>query len=137
MAFRQLEGRWSGEGELWLDPLGNEAATCDVTATCDGESLQYAWSYEEAEQQGSFAPTTNGATWTDTFHQAEPADCVRIEDAWGLLTIRHEYSAPGYGTWGWRTGFYLRDEDTLVIQMTNIAPWGEEARAVRMVLHRK
>jgi hypothetical protein len=35
--------------------------------------------------------------------------------------------------WGWRIGLSLRaPTGELVLRMTNIAPWGEEARAVRM-----
>ena len=44
--------------------------------------------------------------------------------------------------WGWRMMLSLRPPfegapESLVLQMTNIAPWGEEARAVRMVAARR
>ena len=38
--------------------------------------------------------------------------------------------------WGWRTSVAQRPSGELVLQMTNIAPWGERARAVRMVFAR-
>ena len=40
--------------------------------------------------------------------------------------------------WGWRLRVCLRTmgPERLVLQMTNVTPWGEEARAVRMTCER-
>ena len=80
--FDELVGtRWTGTGELWLDPEGNEAKRCECTIA---------------------VPAGDGPPW------------------------------------GWRTKLSLRamGGEGLVLQMTNIAPWGESGRAVRMVATR-
>jgi len=35
--------------------------------------------------------------------------------------------------WGWRVAVAHRPSGELVLQMTNIKPWGEDGRAVRMI----
>jgi hypothetical protein len=62
--------------------------------------------------------------------------CRRLSEARGLFQIQGEYGPDA--DWGWRTALSLRTPtDELVLQMTNIAPWGEEARAVRMTCGRR
>ena len=40
--------------------------------------------------------------------------------------------------WRWRIGLSVREPSgELVLQMTNVAPWGEETRAVRMICTRR
>lgn len=39
-------------------------------------------------------------------------------------------------SWGWQSKLSERPDGTLVLQMTNFAPWGEEGRAARMVFTR-
>ena len=125
--------KWSGSGELWLDPLGNEVAECEVTGEFTAETFTYQWSYEGEAQEGSFAFRDGSATWTDTWHQKNPVECAAMADEWGLITVQHDYSTP-YGEWRWRSKFARRPDGSLIVQMTNIAPWGEEGRAVRMTL---
>jgi len=128
-----LQGsRWLGTAELWTDPLGNEAQKSDCTLAIDGDVIRYTWKYEGAEQHGSIALREGGADFTDTWHQGEPMRCRRIAAPSGLFQVRGEYGPDS--DWGWRIGLSLRTPTgELVLQMTNIAPWGEEARAVRMV----
>jgi hypothetical protein len=53
-----------------------------------------------------------------------------------LFQLQYEYGPDA--DWRWRIALTLRaPTDELVLQMTNIAPWGEEARAVRMVAKRQ
>jgi hypothetical protein len=50
--------------------------------------------------------------------------------------IHHTYDVPSTLSWGWESKLTERPDDSLVLQMTNIAPWGEEDRAVRMLFAR-
>lgn len=137
MTLKDLDGsKWAGTGELWLDPLGNEADRCDVTAAFEGDTFAYEWAYEGQPQNGTFVFDETTVGWSDTFHQKEPAQCRVVPNKRGLITLEHDYSAPGYGEWGWRTIFSARPDGSLVIHMTNITSWGEEGRAVRWTLQR-
>ena len=56
-----------------------------------------------------------------------------MPSTWALATVQYTYME----NWGWRINLCFREPTgELVLQMTNIAPWGEEARAVRMVCKR-
>lgn len=127
--------RWMGAAELWLDPLGDNVVRCDCTMAVDDGVVSYTWSYEGEAHQGSITLSEDGADFTDSWHQPEPMTCRRLPDAWGLFQVQGEYGAES--DWGWRIGLSLRTPtDELVLQMTNIAPWGEEVRAVRMICSR-
>lgn len=127
---------WEGEGELWLDPSGNEAKRSASTMRIEPGLVRYTWAYEGAAQEGVLALGPDGATWRDSFHQPKEVACAPIEGAWGLLAVHYTYPAPEGPPWGWRIGLAERPTGELVLQMTNVAPWGEEARAVRMVFTR-
>jgi hypothetical protein len=127
---------WKGKAELWLDPEGNDVAISDCSLTVNPGILSYAWVYEGETKTGSFSFYEGGATWTDSWHQPEPVRCIDLAGAWGLFTVEYSYAAPPGPNWGWRSQLSQRPDGSLVLQMTNIAPWGEECRAVRMVLKR-
>jgi len=132
-----LDGtRWSGTAELWLDPLGDEVVRSDCTTSVDTNVVRYTWSHEGKGHQGSLTLREDGADFVDSWHQPEPMSCQRLAGAWGLFQVQAEYGPQS--DWRWRTGLSLRTPtDELVLQMTNIAPWGEEARAVRMICKRR
>ncbi|MEM8546192.1 MAG: hypothetical protein AAGF66_19625, partial [Cyanobacteria bacterium P01_H01_bin.119] len=131
--INQFEGsRWDGQAELWLDPTGNEVDLSQCTLAIDSDILAYTWVYEGETQTGSFTFNDGGATWTDSWHQPESTHCEYLSGAWGLFTVEYSYSAPPGPDWGWRSKLSQRPDNSLVLQMTNIAPWGEEGRAVRM-----
>jgi len=125
--------KWSGSGELWLDPQGNNVDLYDCTLSIEADVLHYTWLYKGQSNSGSFTFNGSGATWIDTWHQPTPATCQDVTAAWGLFTVEHEYRVPSNPNWGWRSKLSKRPNGDLVLQMTNIAPWGEEGRAVRMV----
>ncbi|MCG8424885.1 MAG: hypothetical protein MJE77_43930 [Proteobacteria bacterium] len=131
-----LQGtRWAGKAELWLDPLGDKAERSDCTIAVEADVVRYTWSHEGKAHQGSIRLRDDGADFTDSWHQPEPMKCDRVLGAWGLLQVLGTYGPQS--DWGWRTRLSLRTPTgELVLQMTNIAPWGEEARAVRMVCAR-
>lgn len=54
----------------------------------------------------------------------------------GLFTVKSTYEVPSNPNWGWQSKLTELPDGTLVLQMTNIAPWGEEGRAVRMIFSR-
>ena len=98
----------------------------------DGDVLRYTWSHEGEPHEGSVTLRDAGAHFTDSWHQKEPLPCKRLGEAPGLFQVLGRYGPDA--DWGWRIGLSLRaPTGELVLQMTNIAPWGEEARAVRMV----
>lgn len=133
--MRSLTGfdgtEWAGQAELWLDPLGDDVTRSECTASIAGDVLRYTWRHDGVDQEGRVELGAGGAEFVDSWHQPEPMACRHVADAAGLFQVQGTYG-PG-GDWGWRIGLSLRaPTGELVLQMTNIAPWGEEARAVRM-----
>ena len=127
---------WTGKGELWLDPDGNKAETYDCQLQVESDAINYTWTYDGETKKGNFTFNETGTTWVDNWHQPEPANCIDVNDAWGLFTVKHTYQVPSNPSWGWQSKLTERPDGTLVLQMTNIAPWGEEGRAVRMIFSR-
>ncbi len=125
--------QWSGTGELWLDPEGNVVERCNCTLQVKADALHYTWSYQGQSQNGKFTFSETGANWIDSWHQAELAICTEVKNAKGLFTVEHIYNGSPSDGWAWRSKLSKRPDDSLVLQMTNITPWGEEGRAVRMV----
>jgi len=127
--------KWKGKGELWLDPEGNSAEVFDCQLNIENDAIHYTWLYENEEKTGSYTFNDVGAIWGDSWHQQTPVQCFNAKNAWGIFTIIHEYKVPNNPNWGWRSKLSERPDGSLVIQMTNITPWGEEGRAVRMVFN--
>lgn len=125
--------KWIGKGELWLDPEGNEVNRFDCSMWFEPDSLNYNWLYDGKTEQGVFTFHESNAGWIDSWHQPDIVTCHYEPGAWGLFTIAHAYEVPGSPAWGWRSILSERPDASLVLQMTNIAPWGEEGRAVRMI----
>ena len=128
--------QWKGKAELWLDPNGNDVDISECILAIESRVLTYTWAYEGETKTGSFIFNDDGATWTDSWHQPEPVRCQYLCNAWGLFTVESSYSVPSGPDWGWRSKLSQRPDGSLVLQMTNIAPWGEEGRAVRMIFQR-
>ena len=136
--LNDLKGtQWAGKGELWLDPLGNTADHSECTIAIDDEGISYTWSYKGDTHRGSLKPSDGGADFTDSWHSPQAMRCNDVPGSWGLLNVQGSYSAGEGPDWGWRISLCVRaPTGELVLQMTNIAPWGEEGRAVRMVCAR-
>ncbi|MEM7792494.1 MAG: hypothetical protein AAF546_13910 [Verrucomicrobiota bacterium] len=124
---------WQGTSELWTDPLGNEVDTSDCSLKIESGQIVYTWSFQGEKQQGSLTFGSDRAVWQDSWHQAKSVDCKYMNQAWGIVTVEYTYPAPPGPDWGWRIKLSLRPDQSLVLQMTNLAPWGEEGRAVRMI----
>lgn len=127
---------WTGNHELWLDGLGDAAETGPCSMAIAADRVCYTWQHHGTQHSGEFAVTAEGARWSDTFHQPTPVACPGKAGARGILALEYSYPAPPGPDWDWRIVLAQRPGGELVLQMTNIAPWGEEARAVRMVFTR-
>lgn len=131
-----ISSNWIGRGELWLDPEGNNAAHHDCTLTIQNGQFRYTWQYDTKMNTGTIDFDGDGATWKDSWHQPTPTRCRHVSGSWGLFTLECTYEVPESPDWGWQIKLSERPDSTLVLQMTNITPWGEEGRAVRMVFSR-
>jgi len=124
--------RWAGTSQLWLDPLGDSGQVGECTMSLSAVGVEYTWAYEGVPHRGSVVLAAGSAEFRDTWHQPDPMECRYLPDSRGLFCVLGSYGPEG--DWGWRMTLSLRPHSgELVLQMTNIAPWGEEARAVRMV----
>lgn len=141
MPLATLSGsRWTGTAELWLDPLGHEAHVSPCTIELDRAAVRYTWAHQGTAHQGTVALGGEGGTFTDTFHAAVPMPC-RAVPSWAPVDLTGTYEAGDGPPWGWRILLSHRPPfegapEAIVLQMTNVAPWGEEMRAVRMVATR-
>jgi len=135
----ELDGtRWIGTAELWLDPLGDEVARSDCTIAVDDDVVSYTWRHESTAHEGSISMRSDGSggDFVDSWHQPEPMACLHVPGTTALMEMRGRYGEAL--EWGWRIGLSLRTPTgELILQMTNVAPWGEEARAVRMTCTRQ
>ncbi|MEO6594371.1 MAG: hypothetical protein ABIP94_06430 [Planctomycetota bacterium] len=124
---------WTGENELWLDPLGNTALKSPATLKIEKGKITYTWSHEGTVHSGTIT-VGDVVHWHDTFHMAKGTDCKPIAGAWGLMQLWLTWSMGNSPEWGWRIGLFQRSANALVLQMTVVMPSGEEGRAVRMAL---
>ena len=123
---------WTGRGELWLDPEGNNTNHYPCELRIESDVISYTWIHEDISQKGSFTFNENGASWVDSWHQPKSVQCTNTPEAWSIFNVHHIYEVD----WGWQSKLSERPDGTLVLQMTNITPWGEDGRAVRMVFSR-
>lgn len=142
MTLRDLAGTsWQGHSELFLDPLGNDAHMSACTLHVEPDGVRYSWEHEGKRHEGRITVSLAGGAFTDTFHNPTEMQCEVSDRVRGLFDLVGSYPAPEGPPWGWRLMLSLRppyggQPEALLLQMTNIAPWGEEARAVRMTAHR-
>lgn len=142
MTLEELVGSdWRGSAELWLDPLGNEVQISACTLRIESSAVRYTWAYEGIPHQGTIALDAEGGTFIDTWHSPTVMRCENAARSTGIIDLLGSYAAGDGPRWGWRLLLAVRppyggSPESLVLQMTNIAPWGEEARAVRMIATR-
>ncbi len=127
-------GARSGSSELWVDPTGNDAETSDATLQVGADGIRYAWSYRGKPQAGEFHWHDDGVTWQDSWHQPEAVQLSPVTGHGALHAAEYSYPAGTGPDWHWRIKLAARPDGSSVVQMVNIAPWSEEARAVRLVL---
>ncbi|MDP3276880.1 MAG: hypothetical protein Q8Q09_16890 [Deltaproteobacteria bacterium] len=133
-----LDGsRWRGDAELWLDADTDEATMSVCTLSVQGSRVSYTWRYEGEPQTGSLTVREGSVGFEDSFHSATEMACAPREGSWALMDVTGTYGPPEGPLWGWRLVLAMRPSGELVLLMDNIGPWGEEMRAVRMVLKRQ
>ena len=124
---------WTGKAELWLE--GDAAADVSdcMLYVVDGR-VEYTWSFKGQARTGTLSPADDGVDFQDTFHSSAAMRLSHIEGSWALLDAKGTYEASEGPPWGWRVSIARRASGELVLQMTNIMPWGEYERAARMVV---
>lgn len=125
---------WSGESELWVDPTGNDADISDATLSVGADEIVYTWAYKGAKQSGELRWSGEALQWKDSWHQPGQVALTLVPGHGSLIAAEYTYPAGTGPDWHWRIKLAVRPDGALVLQMTNIAPWGEEARAVRTVV---
>ena len=125
---------WLGTSELWIDPMGNDVEVSNATLHVDAGALVYTWAHDGAEQQGELRWNGDVLLWRDSWHQPTGVALVPVPGHGSLVAAEYAYSAGAGPDWHWRIKLAERPDGALVLQMTNIAPWGEEGRAVRTIL---
>lgn len=131
---KHLGTTWSGESELWIDPMGNEVEVSGATLDVVADGIAYTWAYNGNEQSGELRWNGEGLQWKDSWHQPETVALALVPGHGSLVAAEYSYAAGTGPDWHWRIKLAERPDGALVLQMTNIAPWGEEARAVRTVV---
>lgn len=143
-----LAGQWIGTTHTWLDP---SAAPEEAPIDAEGEvilggrfvRLRYASAIMGGPHAGElllgFSATESLLTmaWIDSFHTS-PAITVSTGPAPGAdrWVATGSYAA-GSERWGWRTEISQPTADTILVEMFNISPAGEEDRGVEFRLSRR
>ena len=136
--FEKYEGTiWQGSSDLWVDPSGNTGASSVAELSVEDGKITYLWSLNKDKHFGTILQDPSGIRWQDSFHTKEQALLTFSENVNGIFAATYMYSEPENPGWFWRIKMSQRPDKRLVVQMTNITPWGEEARAVRLILQLK
>jgi hypothetical protein len=99
-------------------------------------AVRYTWSHDGKPHEGSILLRDGGADYKDTFHASEGMRFEPWPVSGALLGLIGSYAMGGGPAWGWRIVLGQRPSGELVLQMTNVTPWGEDGRAVRMTFSR-
>ena len=145
--LRSLNGSWSGDNRLWLEPgkppfASKTAATVIHILGGRFVRLDYTWSFDGEEQAGSYLFGYESkselvtAAWIDSWHNGERLMLCRggVGEN-GSVNVLGFYPAPTGPDWGWRTIIEPADSGPFRLQMYNILPTGEAFLAVEAVYH--
>ena len=121
---------WTGLCETWCDPQGNEVSesNCILEMNKSATELKYKWEHQGKEQEGKITINPDGgATFVDSMHTNNtPLILAELPNTRAMHSFEGVYNE----IWGWRVIMAMRGTDPtvhgdLVVQMTNISPWGE------------
>jgi len=135
-------GTWSGSSELhlsWL-PEGERVLKSNSTLRVETDrhnafaQLTYTWTHDAEEQDGTILVASDesgiaSAGWSDSWHQSSAVMALKGE-ARATVNLNGHYSVEGHPDWGWRIQLSMSGS-SLVLEMFNISPEGEEEWAVR------
>ncbi|MCZ2112122.1 MAG: DUF1579 domain-containing protein [Dehalococcoidia bacterium] len=142
--FASWSGRRAGRNHLFLfflpDPefISDGTSTGEVVAGGAAFELRYTWSHEGKANEGIllFCAAENGAAtcaWVDSWHQS--ASIMQFAGTYteeAGFAVSGSYPAPEGPDWGWRITLRREADNSLVLDMTNITPDGEESPAVHV-----
>lgn len=145
-----MTGDWEGTFKLWFepgDPVCVSKQTGSIRPVLGGRFLLHEY---ETEMNGEpisgialYGCHLDGQAWEAAWGESfgtgtQLMYCTGSADAGKGFNVLGSYGdGQGGPDWGWRTEIEQPDADTLVIVMTNIAPQGEEAKAVETYYRRK
>lgn len=130
--LEDLQGQWTGTSQLWLDPR-KPAIDSEATAHVTNEQIRYHWKNGDKAHDGVIVVHDEGIRWKDSFHQPSETELQPQHPFGALVSAAYAYTADPDPIWHWRIVVFQRPDGSLVIQMTNIPPWGEESPAARLV----
>jgi Protein of unknown function (DUF1579) len=144
----RMAGDWAGTYRLWFEPgapISEAPQRGTIRSVLDGRFLlhEYEWRFDDKIRTGialygyHLDEARWECAWVDSFHCGSS---ILFSQTAGVVDPAHLAVLGSYGDgqtppgprWGWRTEIEQPDDDTLVIVMTNIAPDGEEAKAVEV-----
>ena len=140
--LKSLEGSYKGVTKVWFEPgAPSDESFCagSLRSVLDGRFLlhEYEGSLQGKPIQGiaiygcSLGDNKLQTAWIDSFHNGTAIMFSENEN------IADPYSVLGhYGNeprWGWRTVITRENENKIVITMYNIAPGGNDEKAVETI----
>jgi hypothetical protein len=122
--------KYAGKHELWMRP-DTPALEGDVRASLDDNVLSWTWTLDDDKHEGRLH--LDGSSWQDSFHQSEAAPLQAAPAHGARFGFSCQYGPPD-SPWTWLIAVCERPEGQLVVQMTNITPWGERQLAVQWIM---
>jgi hypothetical protein len=145
--LERLVGAWTGITRTWFEPgrLADESpCRARVRVVLDGRFVVL--EYEGAiKGKPLFGMAIIGyhidasrytMAWVDSFHLGTATMHSEGEPRENGFSVLGHYDVPQSEPWGWRTELALTSDSRLVTTAYNIAPGGDEAKAVETIYQR-